>query len=661
MNEDMKKLFTPFQIGKVRIRNRFCMGPMGISSMQGSLQEWGTNVQEYFLERAKGGFGLVTTGVELADTEIDPFDFGSMKSPLANSSSFRKGAERLVERLGAYDTKLFSQISFGFGRTAPGFMTPSPLPNYYDPSTITNALTNSQIKRKIEFMIKSAQLYKASGIHGVELHALHWGYLLDQFAMAMTNQRTDEYGGSLENRLRVCKEIIEGIHQTCGDDYPVIVRLALKSYVKDFNKATITGEEEKGRTLEEGIEICKLLESYGVAALSVDVGTYDSFYYACPPSYMPKGHALELYAKAKEVVHIPILAGSRMGDPEMCANALRDGKADAFVLSRQALADPEFPKKIEFGMKEKIRPCIGCNYGCIGRIQDMGLSFSCAVNPRAARERDYPVKKTLNPKRIMVVGGGVAGMEAARSAIMAGHNVTLYEKADRLGGELIAAGNRPLKGEVSDLNFWYQRELKDLQADIRLNMEITPEKILDEKPDVVFLTVGASSVMPKSIPGIDHEKSISALDAMDGTHEIGNTVVVVGGGEIGCETAMHFALQGKEVSLVEAMPEVMSVEFVPNQCKSMLKDMMEYHHVPIYTDHRLVEINDDGALIESANERKLLKADSVILSIGMRSNPSMKDELLGKGIEVYEIGSGKRPGNIYKAVHDVFEIVYNME
>ena len=219
--EDMNQLFTPFNIGKVQIKNRFCMGPMGISGIQGSLQDWNDVVQEYFLERAKGGFGLITTGVLFTDTEIDYFDPKSMKSPLYNPTVFRRGAERLVERLGAYDTKLFCQASMGVGRTAPGFKTPSPLPIYSIPSMTSTALTTDEVKRKIELMVKTAELYKKSGVHGIELHAVHWGYLLDQFVMAMTNQRTDEYGGTLENRMRVVKEIIEGIHQTCGDDYPI--------------------------------------------------------------------------------------------------------------------------------------------------------------------------------------------------------------------------------------------------------------------------------------------------------------------------------------------------------------------------------------------------------------------------------------------------------
>nr|WP_325194369.1 FAD-dependent oxidoreductase [uncultured Oscillibacter sp.] len=661
MNDDLKNLFTPFNIGNVKVKNRFCMGPMGIAHIQGPNHEFGQAVLDYFGERAKGGFGLITVGVQVTDTKVDPFDPKTTKSPLYNPSVFRKYADRLVERCDAYNTRLFCQVSMGFGRNAPGYLAPSVLPDYHNPDTLCQALTKDQIKQKVEQMVEGAALMKASGIQGVELHAMHWGYLLDQFAMSLTNHREDEYGGSLDNRLRVCKEIIDGIHQVCGENYPVTMRLGLKSYMKGFNKASLTGEEEVGRTLEEGIEICKKLEAMGFAALSVDTGTYDSFYYACPPSYLPRGHALDLYAKAKEAVSIPILAGSRMGDPYLCAQALKEGKADAFVLSRPSLADPDFPKKVEMGMPEKIRPCIGCNAGCVGRLLDKGLGATCAVNPRAMRESEFSMRKPVEPKKIMVVGGGVAGMEAARMAAEMGHTVVLYEKSDVLGGELLAAGNRPLKTEVAELNEWYQRELKDLDVPIIMNTTVTADTVKAVRPDVAILALGASSVMPRSIPGIDHAKSVSAIDALTGKKPVGDTVVVVGGGEIGCETAMHFVMQGKKVSLVEALPDIMSVEFVPNQHKNMLKDMLEYHKVPVYTGHRLLSINDEGAVIAASNgSETLLKADTVVVSIGMRSNPSFASELSGTGINVYEIGSGKRVGNIYNAVHDAFEIIYNL-
>ena len=300
-------------------------------------------------------------------------------------------------------------------------------------------------------MIQAAKIAKDSGFAGVEVHSIHWGYLLDQFALSMMNHRSDEYGGSLENRLRAAKEILEGIKQECGSDYPVSMRLGLKTFVKGFEKATLTGEDEAGRTLEEGIQIAKLLESYGYDCLSVDTGTYDSFYYACPPMYMPKGYLVEMAAKAKEAVNIPILAGGRMNDPDIAEAAIREGKVDAMVMGRAALADPEYPNKVLSGRTERIRPCIACNQGCITRLRQ-GKQPTCAVNPAAMREIRFAMRLAMQPKKVVVVGGGVAGMETARVAAMRGHRVFLYERNDKLGGNLIPGGSHGFKKEVRELN-----------------------------------------------------------------------------------------------------------------------------------------------------------------------------------------------------------------
>ena len=660
MNEELKELFTPFNIGKVTIKNRFIMGPMGTATLQTQDNILSQNIVEYFFERARGGFGMITMGMQLTDTKVDAFNPVVSRSPMLNPLNFKRTAERMIERCDAYNTKMFAQIAMGGGRHSNGGLTPSPLPNFYNPSITTTEYTKEQIKQKIEMMVKGAELMRSSGFHGVELHSIHWGYLLDQFVMAYTNHREDEYGGSLDNRLRVVKEIVDGIHETCGSDFPITVRLGVKGFMKGWHQASLTGEEEVGRTIEEGVEICRKLEAMGLDALSVDTGTYDSFYYACPPSYLPRGYALDLYKQCKDAVNIPILAGSRMGDPYLCAKALKEGKADAFVLSRPSLADPDFPRKIEQGTPEKIRPCIGCGM-CIGRVADKYLLPACAVNPRATREIEYLAPRPTSPKKIMVVGGGVAGMAAARLAAQFGHQVELYEKSDTLGGELHAAGKRPLKTEVAELNDWYQRELKELNVPIHMNTSVNADMVRAAKPDVAILAVGASPVMPKSIPGINHEKSVSSVDAMTGKRPVGQKVVVVGGGEIGCEVAMDLILHGKEVSMVEALPGLMSVEFVPRPHKEMLIDMLKHYKVPVYTNSRLLAINDEGAVITGPDgNEKTLTADTVVLSIGMRSNPSFASELVGEGIEIYEIGSGKKVSNIYSAIHNANDILYNL-
>lgn len=659
MDEKMKKLLTPINIGNVTVKNRFFVGPMGIDYNNGAYSEPTAENIEYFVERSKGGFGAIFTGCMIPDNVTS--DKVAGKSMLNNPNAARLAFTALTERLAAYDTKLFAQLTFGAGRNYPTMLAPSAVEAYKYPMFKSVEMTKDDIKAKEESIIKAAAIMKSAGVAGVDFHALHWGYLLDCFAMAITNKREDEYGGALENRLRIVKETIDGIHQECGADYPVTMRLGLKSYIKALNKASLDGSDEAGRTLEEGIRIAKLLEEMGFAALSVDVGIYDSFYHACPPSYMPKGHALKLYAECKKAVSIPVLGGSRMGDPYLCADALDKGMCDGFVLSRPALADPYFARKVEMGEPEKIRPCIGCNMGCIGRLLEKGLPQTCAVNPRANRELLTRPKKAAEPKNIIIVGAGVGGMEAARTGKMCGHSVEIYEKSGVVGGQLNAAGAHDFKADIHGLRDWYIRELKELNVPIHLNSEVTPELVKEKKADVIIFATGASPVMPRSIAGI--EKAASAVDVLEGKKAVGDSVVVVGGGMVGCETAVDLANHGKKVTLVEALDNILSSDFVPQQHSMMLKDLIEDRKIDVITGHKLVAVTDSGAELEcvASGEKKSVPADTTVISIGLKPNPIDVSEFYGLGAQVYKIGSAKRAGNVIDAVGEAFEVVYNLD
>ena len=319
-------LLQPLQIGKLTIKNRFCVGPLTLPSLHGPFGEFSENGLAYFEERAKGGFGLIFTGAFHPDTLVDPVHPLDSKQPLKAPKSFQRSAVELLERLDAYGAKMMPQVSMGYGRNALGCFCPSEIPYYHDPARIAPALTKDQIKQKIDQMIATAVLLKQCGFPGIEVHAMHWGYLLDQFAMTFMNHRTDEYGGALENRLRCAREILDGVKAACGSDFVVSMRLALKSYIKGYNHPSLHGEDEVGRTLEEGLEIAKRLEAYGYDCLSVDFGQYDSFYYAAPPCYMEKGRVLPLAKAAKEAVKIPILCGGRMNDPDLAAQAVAEAR-----------------------------------------------------------------------------------------------------------------------------------------------------------------------------------------------------------------------------------------------------------------------------------------------------------------------------------------------
>lgn len=651
-------LGKPLQIGKLTVKNRFCMAPIGGGQHHlpgGGLKD---ETIQYLVERAKGGFGLIVTGAIAADCTVDPYT-GIGPAILQNPDAFKMTASELNERAGAYGTKIFAQITMGLGRNYPNLPAPSSVHVYRHPGEVSPELTRDQIKSKIESMVKAAKIAKDSGFAGIEVHSIHWGYLLDQFALSMMNRRTDEYGGSLENRLRAAREILEGIKQECGGDYPVSMRLGLKTFVKDFEKATLTGEEEAGRTIEEGVEIAKLLESYGYDCLNVDTGIYDSFYYACPPMYMPKGYAVELAAKAKAAVSIPILLGGRMNDPDIGEAAIRDEKIDAVVLGRPALADPEYPNKVLTGHTEKIRPCIACNQGCITRLQ-RGKQPTCAVNPTAMREIRFALKPCVRPKKVVIVGGGAAGMEAARTAALRGHQVTLIEKNAELGGCMIQAGSHSFKKEVADLNRWYQQELKGLSVDIHTGTEATPDMVKSLEADVVILSTGYVPVMPK-VPGIENPMAIECMDAYAHPEKIGQNVVVVGGGLVGCEMALGYAMEGKQVTAVEALDTLMTAgeEAPPIPNGQMLPDLFDHYGVKVLTRHKLTAVGDGTVTLASEEGEKTILADTAVIAVGFRPAPSMAAELMDSGAVVYEI-TGQNIGTILRAIWSGYELGNNI-
>ena len=646
MSNPYSSLFRPLTIGGMTVKNRFAVAPLSLPSLYGPYGEFNADGLAFYEARARGGFGLLFTGAFHPYTETDPIHPYDTKPPMKAPKAFMRSAIEMNERLDAYGSKMMPQLSLGYGRNTLGCAAPSEIPYYADPSRMAPALTKDQIRYKIDRIIETAAFFQKCGFPGVEMHAMHWGYLLDQFAMTLTNHRTDEYGGALENRLRVAKELVEGIKAACGGKFAVSMRLALKTYMKGFNQASLHGEDEAGRTLEEGVEIAKKLESYGYDCLSVDFGQYDSFYYAAPPCYMEKGRILSLAEQAKAAVGIPVLCSGRMNDPALAAQAVTEGTIDGVVLGRQALADPAFPQKLAKNCPQDIRPCIGCNQGCIGALMT-GRRVGCAVNPLAGREFSHPTLPALEKKRVLVVGGGVAGMEAAQTAARRGHTVTLYEGSDHLGGNLLPAGAHDFKAEMNELNAWYQRQLEKQGVTVRLNTRADGESIKKAAPDAVILAVGADPVTPP-VPGI--EKAIDCVSALTGT-PVGQNVVVVGGGLVGCETALGYANEGKTVTIVEALPDILSAGIkVPVMNDQMLRDLLDEAGVTIRTGCRLSAVGDGTVTVTTERGEETFPADSVVLSVGFRSRKTLAGELADSGLEVYQIGDGNQVGNVMTAI-----------
>lgn len=657
MNNEFENLLSPFYIGNLRIKNRLTVAPMGDGylSLLGPRGEFSWQGIEHCVERAKGGFGLFISGCILyPDNKVELID--PISSSVDNPDLFIKQGILLNERCSYYDMKIFQQLTMGLGRNW-GMASCSDNPCFDDPAQRTQVLSRDDIKRKIDCVVSSAKLMQDAGFAGVEIHALHWGYLLDNFAMSLTNHRTDEYGGCLENRMRVCKEIVEGIKQICGSDYPVSMRLGLKSYIKGFNSPSLTGNNEAGRTLEEGIKIAQMLESYGYDVLNVDAGMYDSFYYGCPPIYMPNGHVIPLAEECKKAVNIPVICGSKMNDPYMCEQGIKDGKYDAVAIGRPSLADPDFAKKIEMGVPEKIRPCIGCLTGCMGKSRE-GAVMTCAVNPRAYLEDLYVPKRSGNGSKVVVIGGGIAGMEAACTAARRGFNVSLFEKESDLGGVIALSAKQYHKQQLGALVRWYKQELKTLNVQINCNAELSAADVKSIAPSSVIIALGAQPIIPL-VNGA--EKGVCVTDILRKDMPIGERVAIIGGGLTGCETAVDLASKGKIVTLIESAPHLMdNSTHVPIMVSQMLLDLLSEYSVNVKTNCTLSEVTDDGVIVNSMCS-ELVCADTVIYAVGMQPTESnFEKELRECGIAVYSVGSVAKPGNIYHAIHSGYEIARNL-
>ena len=647
----MSILGTPFTIGNVTIRNRYAFSPVTTGTMWDENGNLTSKFIRYLEERAKGGFGLLLTGAIVTDCQVDP---SMAVGPLItqNPEGFKEGSRVLLEAVHRHGAKMFAQLTLGVGRNYPGFYSASENVVFGMPDYKSLELSVEQIHTKIAELIEAAKLVQEAGWDGIEVHAMHWGYLLDQFAMKCFNRRTDEYGGSWENRLRAAKEIVEGIKAVCGEDYPVGMRFSLETYVKGANQGLLTAEGEQGRTLEESVLCAKLLESYGYDYLSVDTGVYDSFWYACSPMYIPQGFMFDMAAKCTEAVHIPVICGGRMNDPVACAKAIEEGKFDAVTLGRPGIADPEYPNKAIAGEIEKIRPCIACNTGCFKKVCMDAAPMSCAVNPVAANEIEMDLKPKDGDKKIVVVGGGVAGMEAARTAARRGYQVILLEKSDHLGGHLVEAGAHSFKTEVRQLNEWYQNELKELGVEVHLNCDATAEAVNALSADEVIIATGSITSCPP-IPGID--KTVSAVDAIRHPEKLGQRIVIAGGGLVGCELAYDEVLKGKDVTVVEALDTIMAAgAAAPLPNIMMMRAEFAEKNVHLLTNTKVTQFRDGGVCVKDAEGNEcFLEADTVINALGYRPVNDLKDQLKKK---VWVIGDATGAANILKATSEGYAI-----
>ena len=682
LNPKYEALFTPWKIGNVEIKNRIVMCPMGGTSLFGWFELGGCHFDKeaakLFLERANNNVGLIIPGIApLRDTFWGKW--------LWQNPKMFEELKEFMDEIHKTDAKLFVQLTAGMGRswaitelvaplhknkltraivkpvidTSHELASPSPQPSRWAHDIICPEMTVEQIHEIIEAFAKTAKLCMDAGVDGVEVHAVHEGYLLDQFAIEYFNKRTDEYGGSFENRYRFAAEVVKAIKEECGADFPVSLRYSVESKMKDFCYGAMPGEDyvEIGRNMEESEKAAKYLQDAGYDMLNADNGTYDSWYWAHPPMYMPENCNLEDVAHIKKFVDIPVVCAGRM-DPAVGAAAVAEGRIDGVGVARQFLVDPEWITKLIDDRVEEIKPCICCHSGCFNfssskghaNTQDltdtMGLA-RCALNPETMQSKKYNLKPAKKSKNVAVIGGGIGGMEAAIVLAKRGHKVTLYEKTDKLGGVFIAAAAPSFKEKDRDLIAWYNREVRSYpNIEIKLNTEIKDVKSL--KADKVIVATGSRA---RRINVNGAHTAIQAVDYLLGTKPVGERVVVIGGGLTGCEIAYDLYLQGKKPVIVEMMDDLIVTKGICLANTSYLRDFFKTNKVPVHLESSVMQIVDGGVKIRhnDTNTYEHIPCDSVILSVGYNPAPVETKN-------VYVIGDAKSVGNLRTVIWGAWDV-----
>lgn len=636
-----QNLFTPGSIGTMEVKNRFVVPPMltEYAEEDGSLND---RYIRYYEEKAMGGWGLIIC----EDTSVDEFGAGFKNLPGLWKDEFIERHQDLTARIHTYGSKVAVQL-YHAGRESDSSIkgvrpvAPSAIQDPTKPET-PHELTVEEIKKLEEEFAQAARRAKDAGYDAVELHGAH-GYLINQFISPFSNKRTDEYGGNLHNRLRFPLEIIARIKELNGDDFPIIYRISADEMVPG------------GLTIEDTKVISQILEDAGIAALHVSAGVYKSGAIVSAPSAVRTAPFSDYASAIRLLVKIPVFAVDKIVYPEVAESLLKEGKADFISMGRASLADPSLPNKVREGRLDEILPCIGCWQGCQGMIAQQ-KPVSCLVNPRTGKEEAYQITQTMNPKKVMIIGGGPAGMEAAIVAAKRGHQVTLYEKADRLGGQWLLAAVPPGKEQLNSFTVWQKQELVRSGVTVKLNTEVTEDLVNREAPDEIIYAAGATPIIPR-IPGADKKHVFTANQILRGEVDLRGKVVVIGGGLVGAETAEHLAVHGCEVTVVEMLPEIAAE--MASAPKVFLMESLAKNNVALCPNTKVLEIADHDVIVEHNGIQQLISADLVVMAIGSRSNKQLFEQIENK-YKVTVVGDagsvGKALDGIDAAYHAALEI-----
>lgn len=680
MDKKLEPLFTPWKIGNCEIKNRIVLTSMGGTNLFGWMEKnhFDKAGAKFVMEVAKNNVGLILPGCQ-------PLYNPMMGQWLHKNKKMYDDLAKWMPEFHKTGAKLFVQLTAGFGRsfTVSSLMemlynTPvinvlskpimnldritasaSPAPNRWSDKLPSREITKAEIAQIVDSFAQSSKLLKDAGVDGVEIHAVHEGYLLDQFTHKYVNRRTDEYGGSFENRYRFAVEVVQAIKKACGDDFPVSLRYSIVSKTKGFRKGALPGEEyvEVGRDMEESEKAAKYLQDAGYDCLNCDNGTYDAWYWAHPPIYMPENCNLEYVEHIKKFVDIPVICAGRM-DPEIAAKSVAEGKIDGAGFARPFLADQEWVTKMINGQEEDIRPCILCHNGCFNMchyngvpndqdlFDSLGLS-RCAVNAETMQWNKHKIVPTKSPKTVHIIGGGIGGMEAARVLKLRGHNPIIHEKSDVLGGVFIPASAESYKGKLRDLLEWFRSQMTKLDIEVKFNDEITD--ISQFKGSPVIVATGSTPRILSGVPG--YEKMIEGCDYLNGK-EVGETVAVIGGGLTGCEIAYELALTGKKPIIIEMKNDLIAQKGVCLANSSYLREWFALKEVPVHLETKLKEVKDGSIVcVNKGGEDIEIECDSVISCAGYIPAPVAQ-----KSKNVYLVGDCLDVGNLRSVIWQAYKV-----
>ncbi len=685
MDKKYEPLFTPWKIGNCEIKNRIVQPSMGGTSLFGWLEpcHFDKEAAYHILNRAQHNVGLVLPGMQCVR------DTMGKRWLYQNKKMFKDLAEWMPE-FHKTGSKLFIQLAGGFGRSMainqmmvdmlqkkPFGAIAKPFldveyccasscegPNRWYPEIKSRLLTVDEIHEMVDAFAKTAKMCKDAGVDGVEIHAVHEGYLLDQFTIANFNTRTDEYGGSFENRYRFPVEIVQAIKKECGQDFPVSLRYSVVSKTKGFLQGAVPGEEfeEFGRDMAESEKAIKYLEEAGYDMFNCDNGTYDAWYWAHPPVYMPENCNLEEVEHIKKFTNAPVVCAGKM-NPAKGAEEIAAGRLDAIGIARQNLVDPEWIDKILEGREEDIKPCINCHNACFSfskskssantQTLDDSLHLArCALTPSTMQHNKYKIVPTKRPKNVAIIGGGVGGMECALVLKKRGHNPVIFEKSDKLGGLYITASAMEFKDADRALLKWYEREIEKYGIEVKFNTYISDAASLLRRYDEVIITIGTKT-KTLTVPGFN--KTINFTQLYFGDKDPGDKIVFFGGGQSSCEAAYDMVLKGKHPVIVELADDLIAT---PGTClanASFLREMLAFKKVPVYLEHSICEIGDGYVMVKPKNGGDAFKVecDSVVNGLGFVPKTMFQSK---KSLHIHKVGTCVKWGNLRNVIWGAWDV-----